>query len=146
MITRRTLSAILAGLGTLAAWLPILVTLVITVLGSLRAGALRFDFLLPAELFPAAVVGGALLLGAALLAHARRNLIGWSVGLMLVALVGGQALAVISGLASGAREPAGWPWRLVIASLGVYAGALVAVAIGGLLLLRDLTAPRPRLP
>jgi hypothetical protein len=47
-------------------------------------------------------------------------------------------LAVVTGLASGETEPAGWPWALVLASLAGYALALVAMGVGGALLLRDL--------
>jgi hypothetical protein len=47
-------------------------------------------------------------------------------------------LAVVTGLASGEAEPAGWPWVLVLASLAGYALALVAMGVGGALLLRDL--------
>ena len=57
---------------------------------------------------------------------------------MVGLLVGGQALAVVTGLASGAIEPAGWPWALVIASLVAYTLTLAAIGVAGALLLRDL--------
>ena len=57
---------------------------------------------------------------------------------MVGLLIGGQALAVVTGLASGAIEPAGWPWVLVIASLIAYTLTLAAIGIAGVLLLRDL--------
>jgi hypothetical protein len=44
-------------------------------------------------------------------------------------------------LASGDIEPTGWPWALVLASLGIYSLALVAMGVGGLLLLHDLFRP-----
>jgi hypothetical protein len=47
-------------------------------------------------------------------------------------------LAVVTGLASGEAEAAGWPWALVLASLAGYTLALVAMGVGGALLLRDL--------
>jgi hypothetical protein len=50
-------------------------------------------------------------------------------------LAGGQALAVVTGLASGETEPGGWQWVLVLASLAIYSLALVAVGLGGILLL-----------
>jgi hypothetical protein len=62
-------------------------------------------------------------------------------GLAVVMLVGGQALAVATGLASGAIEPAGWPWALVVASLVVFSLALIGIGIGGILLIRDLFRP-----
>jgi hypothetical protein len=57
-------------------------------------------------------------------------------------IVGGQALAVITGLASGASEPVGWRWALVLGSLVIYSLAIVGVGIGGILLLRDLFKPQ----
>ncbi|MBN1811399.1 MAG: hypothetical protein JXA14_06160 [Anaerolineae bacterium] len=80
----------------------------------------RFDYLLPAEFFLAALVGGGLLVWAALRARSRRRLIGWGLGIAVGLLVGGQALAVVTGLASGETEPTGWWWVLVLASIVVY--------------------------
>jgi len=79
-----------------------------------------------------------LLLWAALLAHSHRGLIGWSLAIAIGLLVGGQALAVVTGLASGETEPTGWSWALVLASLVAYILSLIAMGVGGLLLLRDL--------
>jgi hypothetical protein len=93
---------------------------------------------MPAELFPVALVGGALLLWAARGARSRRGLIGWSLGLAALMLVAGQTLAVITGLASGEIEPAGWQWALVLASLGAFWLLLAAAGVGAVLLVRDL--------
>jgi hypothetical protein len=79
-----------------------------------------------------------LLLWAALRARARRGLIIGSLSSAVILLVGGQALAVVTGLASGRTEPAGWPLALVLASLILFVLALIALAVGGVLLLRDL--------
>jgi hypothetical protein len=54
-------------------------------------------------------------------------------------------LAEVTGLASGEIEPGGWQWALVIGMILVYALAVVAIGVGGVLLLLDL-ARRPRLP
>jgi hypothetical protein len=142
MRARELVAKTLATTGTVLAWFPTAATLGLAAAGSLASGAVRFDYLMPAELFPAGLAGGALLLVGALLARARRALIGLSLGLAVTCLVGGQALAVVTGLASGEIEPAGWPWAMVLASLALYALALVAMGIGGILLLRDLFGPR----
>ncbi|MCX5971526.1 MAG: hypothetical protein NTV14_08525 [Coprothermobacterota bacterium] len=84
----------------------------ISVVGSIRGHTLRLDYLMPAELFPAALVGGGLFILAALRARSRRVLIAW-VGVAVVFLVGSQVLAVATGLASGQTEPTGWLWTLV---------------------------------
>ncbi len=132
------LTKILAIAGTALVWFPILAPVVISVSGFIAERMARFDFLMPAELFPAVLAGGGLLVWAALRARSRRGLIGWGLVAAVGMLVGGQALAVATGLASGDAEPAGWPWALVLASIGVYSLALVVVAVGGVLLVRDL--------
>ena len=98
---------------------------------------------MPAELFPVALVGGGLLIWAALRARSRRRIIGWGLGVAVGSLVGGQALAVVTGLASGETEPTGWWWALVLTSIVVYALALVVIGVGGVMLLRDLFKPPP---
>jgi hypothetical protein len=111
----------------------------------LQEGIFRFDYLRPAELFLVAVAGAALLLLASMRARSQRALIRWGIALAAIMIVGGQAIASVTGLASGEIEPTGWPWALVTASLAGYCLALVAIGIGGIMLLRDLfrhpTAP-----
>ena len=93
---------------------------------------------MPAELFPSALAGGALLLWAALRAHSRQKHTGWSLGLAVVFMVGITVIPVVTGLASGEREPVGFWFALVLAILALYSLSLVSLAIGGMLLLRDL--------
>jgi hypothetical protein len=138
MEKKDALSKILAVAGSALAWIPILAPLVISVLFLVQSGLARFDYLMPAELFPIALLGGIFLLTAALRMRKRRALIGWSLGLAVVLLFGMQALAVVTGLASGATKPAGWPLALVVASLAGYVMAVVALGIGGILILRDV--------
>jgi len=115
-----------------------LFTVIISVIGTISARTLRFDYLMPAELFPVVLAGTLLLLWAALRAHSHQKLIGWGLVATVVFLVGGQVFAVISGLASGAVEPTGWSWSLVVASIALYSLALIEIAIAGLLLVRKL--------
>ncbi|MFA7077802.1 MAG: hypothetical protein WC147_05225 [Syntrophomonas sp.] len=124
--------------GTVLTWIPILFTVIISVIGTISARTLRFDYLMPAELFPVVLAGTLLLLWAALRAHSHQKLIGWGLVATVVFLVGGQVFAVISGLASGAVEPTGWSWSLVVASIALYSLALIEIAIAGLLLVRKL--------
>jgi len=129
---------VLATVGALFVWFPIVATVLTAAVGSIRSRTLRFDYLMPAELFPFVLAGGGLLLWAALRARSRREAIGWGLAMILALLIGGQALAVASGLASGETEPAGWVWALVIASLVGYTLALLELGIAGLLLIRDV--------
>ena len=132
------LTKILAIAGSALVWFPILAPVLFSAVILLRRQVFRFDYLMPAELFPAALVGGGLLIWAARRARSRGRLIGWNLGIAIGFLVGGQALAVVTGLASGETQPAGWRWALVLASLAGYTLALIVMGIGGALLLSDL--------
>ncbi len=140
MEKRDTLSKVLAAAGSALVWTPLLAPVVFALIRLIQSGRFRFDYLMPAEFFPAVLLGGILLLWAAGRAHLHFKLIGRSLGLAILLLVGSQALAVATGLASGATEPAGWPWALVIAALAGYLLAVVTLAVGGILLLRGLFA------
>ena len=135
---KSVLTKILAIEGTALVWLPILAPVLLSVAVIIEERMFRFDYLMPAELFPAALAGGCTLTWAALRAHSRRSLIGWGFGTAVGLLVGGQVLAVVTGLASGETEPAGWWWALVLASIVGYSLALVVTGVGGVLLLRDV--------
>jgi hypothetical protein len=135
----------LAIVGTVLAWLPILAPVVFSAIALGVEGIFRLDYLMPAELFPVGLAGAVLLLWAGWRARTQWKLIGLGLGIAIIMLVGGQALAVVTGLASGAIEPTGWQWALVLASLGIFTLGLIVVGVGGILLLRDLFRPA-RLP
>jgi hypothetical protein len=137
------LSKLLAVSGTILVALPILAPLVFAVIRLAQARRFQFDYLMPAELFPVVLAGAILLLAAALRARSRRKLIGWSLGLMIAFLLAAVGFAEATGLASGATEPAGWPWALVLAALAGFWIALLALAVGGILMLRGLMANPP---
>jgi hypothetical protein len=150
------LTKTLAITGTLLAWFPILAPVIISIVSFfirsqmmektvmmedgriIEQPPFNFDFLMPAELFPFAFGGAALLLWAALRARSHRRFIGLSFLAMVVIPVIGQIIASVTGLASGETEPEGLPWILVLVSLGIYCLALVAVGIGGIMLLKRL--------
>ena len=132
------LTKALAVAGTVLLWFPIVATFGLALFGSIRSGVLRFDWLIPAELFPVVFLGGAFLLWAAIRAHARRGLVGWGVGVAAGLLVGSQLLAQATGLASGATEPTGWAGFVVAAAIAVYALAIIELGVSGVLLIRDL--------
>ena len=141
MAKKGILTKVLAMVGTVLAWFPILAPVLLSVVLLITERLFRFDYLMSAELFPVALVGGGLLIWAALRARSRRRLIALGLGIAAGLLVGGQVLAVVTGLASGETEPVDWRWALVLASLVVYSLALVVVGVGGVLLLRSLFRP-----
>ena len=141
MEKKGVLTKILAIAGMVLVWFPILAPILLSAVSFLADRIFRFDYLMPAELFPFALAGGVLLLWAALRARTQRKLIGWGLGGAIVLLFGGQGLAVVTGLASGETATAGWVMWLVLAAIVAYALAVVAIGVGGVLLLRDLFKP-----
>ena len=138
MFTKGILTKILAISGIILVWFPLLAPILFSALRLARGGDFRFDYLMPAELFPAALLGGGLLLWAALRARSYRKIIGWGVGIAVVTLVGSQGLAVVSGLASGEIGRDTIWWIIVLTLLAVYVLALLGMGIGGIFLLRGL--------
>ncbi|MEA4882940.1 MAG: hypothetical protein VB144_04600 [Clostridia bacterium] len=136
------LTRLLAVVGTVLVWIPILFAVLTSIVVTISRGAFRFDYLMPAELFPIAFVGALLLLWAARRARSHQKLIGWGFGGAVAFLGGGQLYAVVSGLASGATEPTGWVWALVIASIALYSLALIEIGIAGILLVRKVHSPQ----
>ncbi|NTW28827.1 MAG: hypothetical protein HGA39_05620 [Coriobacteriia bacterium] len=136
----------LALAGMVVVWMPILSPFVFTRWGALGTEHFHFDWLMPAELFPAALLGGVILLWAAVRAHSRRALVGWGLGLAVGLLVAGMVLAQVTGLASGDTEPTGLAWALVVASLVLYSAAVVEMGVAGVMLVRDLFARRQQTP
>ena len=143
MDQKDVLSKLLAVFGTILAGLPLAAPAVFSLIRWVQSGRFLFDYLMPAEFFPVVLLGGILLLWAAGRTHLHRRLVGWSLGLAILLLVGSQALAVATGLASGATEPAGWPWALVIAMIAGYLLAVVTLVVGGILLLRGVFVKSP---
>ena len=128
----------LAIAGTVLVWLPILAPIVFSLIRFIQRRVFQFDYLMPAELGLFAFGGGILLLVAAIRTRSHLKLIGWGLGIAFVMILGGQALAVVTGLADGSTEIDGWQWALVLGSLVLYTLAIVDIGIGGILVLRDL--------
>jgi hypothetical protein len=131
MKNKGILAKILAVTGAALVWIPLLFTIFTAAVGTISTGTLRFDYLMPAELFPFTLAGGVLLTVAAFMARAYCKPILWSLIIAAAALTGGQTYAVSSGLASGAIQAEGLPWALVLASLAIYALALIFLIVAG---------------
>jgi hypothetical protein len=142
MAKKDLFTKILAVVGMVLVAFPLLAPLIISLARLADEARFQFDYLIPAEMFQFALGGGLLLLWAALRAKSQVKLIAWSLGSAVVLLVGSQALAVVTGMASGATEPAGLAYGVVLTALIFYVLALVAVGVGGILLLRDVFMKR----
>ena len=136
------LTKVLAIAGIALVWFPILAPILFTTILFIQSQIFRFDYLMPAELGLFAFGGGIILLVEAILARSRVKLIGWGLGIALVMIVSGQALAVVTGLADGSTPIGGWQWALVLGSLIVYVLAVIEVGVGGILLLKDVFKSR----
>ncbi len=132
------LTRILTIVGTVLVWFPIAAPLVFGLLHSLRSGRLVIDYLMPAELLPVVLLGSGLLLWAALRVRSYHRLIGWALGIGIAALVISQWIAEITGLASGAMEPTGWQFVLVLSIFSLYDLCVIIIGVGGILLWRKL--------
>ena len=56
MVKKDVLTRILAIAGTVLVWLPILAPALFSVVAVIQEGTFRFDYLMPAELFPSVLV------------------------------------------------------------------------------------------
>ena len=138
MAKKNRFTLILAIVGTVLVWLPILAPVVFAVIRFIQARRVMFDYFTPAELFPVVLVGSGLLLWAAIRARSRRGIIGWSLGAAVGLLVASMAVAQVTGLDSAA-DPGGWQMALVLILFAGFWLALLGIAIGGILLVRDLS-------
>ncbi len=76
-----------------------------------------------------------------------QRLIIWSLGAAVLLLTLIMVLPEVTGLADGRIEPTGWQWALVLGMLVGYILAVIALGVGGALLLRDLFKTRlPKSP
>lgn len=134
----------LAIVGAILVWIPLLAPVVFSVIFLIRSGMFRFDYLMPAEVFYFSLLGGVLLIWAARRARVRWGMIGWGLAIAVAMFVLSGAIATLTGLASGKTQPGGWQWALVLTALVVFILAEVVIAVGGIALLRDLLrAPHP---
>jgi hypothetical protein len=121
---------ILAIAGFVLVWFTILAPLVLSIISLVSGGGFRFDYLMPAELFMVALVGGLLLLWASLRSRLFMKWLHWAFGIAFVTLLGGTTLAKVTGLADGKSGSEGW-LPVAIGLIVVYDLALVALGVGG---------------
>jgi len=143
MEKKGVLTKILAIVGMVLVWMPILAPVVFMVIKLTQGGGFNFDFLMPAELFPVVLLGGALLIWAALRSRLWIRFITWSLITAVVLLIGGQGIAVATGLASGEIEAAGWQWALVVATFIFFFVAVIVLGVSGILLVVGLFRQSP---
>ncbi|MDI3535134.1 MAG: hypothetical protein PWQ82_1499 [Thermosediminibacterales bacterium] len=138
MENKSRLTKFITFIGTVLVWLPIFFTIVTSIVGTVLSHTFRFDYLMPAELFPIALMGGLLLLWAAKRAQLNKGPIGWGLVAMTGFLITSQVVAVVTGLAHGEHEPTGWRVVMVLALLALFVLANIVLGIMGIRLFRKL--------
>ncbi len=132
------LTKILAIIGCILLWLPLVAPVIFSIRFFQGSGRFMLDYLLPFEIFPLVLLGIGLLIWAAIRAKKRVKFIGMGFGAAVALLALGLVLAQVSGLASG-RIESGGTWNTVVSGLLIAADiALVVTAVGGTLLVSDL--------
>lgn len=137
-MAKRVLKASLAILGTILVWFPVVFMLLTSAARTVRSGRFGMDYLMPAELFPAVLAGGALILVAAALHHRHVALSASGLGVSLASLGATLLYARLSGLAEGAVEATGTPLLIVSLLMGVYVLTLPFMGVVGILLIGDI--------
>ena len=130
MEKKDTLSKILAIVGTVLVWFPILAPLTLGFISLGMDGIYRLDYLMPAELGILVFVGGATLIWGALRTGYRRRIIFWGFGLAA------GSIAIL--IAIGDVVPGSLEWAIAIGLLTTYIMAIMIMGTGGILLWRDL--------
>lgn len=128
----------LAILGTILVVIPVLAPIVFSIMRFVSTRHFTFDYLMPAELGLAVLIGAGLLLWATIRAKVYLKWIAWSLGSAIFLVFGSQAFAVITGIASGRTEPVGWQYGIVVGGIIGYDLAVISLSIGGVLLCRHL--------
>ena len=131
------ITKVLAIAGLVLVWFTILAPLALAIVSLVSGGGFRFDYLMPAELFIVALVGGLLLLWASLRSRLFMKWLHWAFGVAFITLLVGVTLAEVTGLAAGKSGSEGW-LPVTIALIIAYDLALVALGLGGWNLCRDL--------
>jgi len=130
MPKRDTLTRALAVVGTILEWTPLVATLTTARLIPIESA--HIDYLMPAELLPAAVLGAVLVFWAATRLRVHRAPAAWGLGAVVALPVASMIIAAVTGLASGALpadSPAAQPW-IVLAAIVLVLYVLATVWTG----------------
>lgn len=138
MEKNQKIAKILGIIGMVLVWFPILATIMTSPIVSNISQKFRVDYLLPAELFPIALLGGILLFVAAWLSKSRKFIFGLLLGLKIFFFLGIVIVAQVTGLASGERASGDWATVLTMGMLGAYILCLFLLCIFSIVQVRDL--------
>lgn len=138
MKNNTALKKVLAIAGTAIVLAPFAFMIVTSVIVSIRTGLFRMDYLMPAEMIPLVLLGALMIFWAALLSKHHVKLIISTMAAAMVFWIGSIATAAVSGLASGATEPKGTVWVVVIAMIILYSLSAAGIGVEGIMVIRKL--------
>ncbi|NMC57667.1 MAG: hypothetical protein GYA50_10645 [Eubacteriaceae bacterium] len=138
MKNNTALTKILAITGTVIVLAPFAFMIITSIIGSIRMGMFRMDYLIPAEMVPLVLLGALMIFWAALLSKNYLKLIISTMAAAMVFFIGCMVTAAASGLASGATEPKGTVWVVVIAMIILYSLSAAGIGIQGIMVIRKL--------
>lgn len=140
MADRQRAAFVCAVTGSVLLWIPIGLMIVTAIIGSLSAGKLLMDYLMPAELFFLVLAGWILLIIGSALSQTMRGPVVIIGAASVVVLIGSQILAVVSGFASGVVPAEGPIWYLVLGMLILYDLLVIVLGILGIRLSYEVKA------
>lgn len=125
-----------ATVGTIMLWFPILAPVLLTGIVLVSKRVFLFDYLMPAELFPIALIGAGLLFWAASQAHFPKKLIGWGICVAALSLLSGQVFAMVTGAVSGAMNT--WQLIFIYGTIALYTVSILVIGTLGVQLLQKI--------
>lgn len=125
---------ILAIGGVILVALPVLFPVIISFPNLIRSGHFNFDYLFPAEMFPIVLLGGILILVAAILARMHLKLIAWGFGAVVVTLAALMIVPIATGLNKSIEQPTGNLMLILQGIVALHWLAIFALLIGGIIL------------
>lgn len=132
---------ILVIIGTMLVWIPIIAPVLIFIVTIIKRSIFIFDYLMPLELFPIALVGGGLLIWATFRILSYRKLIIWGLVITIGLRIGLELLVVVNRRFWSEAIPDSW-WNLIVVAWAViYSLCLIVIGIGGILMLIKLFRP-----
>ena len=138
MIKLDKVALVCAVIGTILVWLPILIMLITSIIGSISAQMFLMDYLLPAEFFFVELIGWVLLVAASLMTQVMKIPVLITAILTPAALIIAMLVASLSGLMSGAIEAEGFIWMLILGMIGVYDILVAVMGVLGIKLIVDI--------
>ena len=135
---KRIFLIIMAIFGSFLSLLPSFLTIIVSLAHFVKSGKFLFDYLIPAELFPAPMTGAFLIAMAALMEQLNIKRLSSAFITMIVSLATALGIAYFSGMSSGARAAQGLPFIAAVVFIALYSISTIWVGYEGVRIARKL--------